>query len=115
MQYKPQCRDNRDPAAKQKKKRKVEPDVISVEDAVIKNSHLIDRLTTWLSLGHIKWTEADGNIITSGEQLTDNHINFAHLVLKKQFDKLLGLQSTVLLSRLKAPLPSTGALQVIHS
>ena len=59
--------------------------------------------------------EADRNVITSGEQLTDNHINFSQLVLKKQFDKLLGLQSTVLLSKLKALLPSTGALQVIHS
>ena len=60
-------------------------------------------------------TEADRNIIISGEQLTDNHINFAQLILKKQFDRLLGLQSTLLLSKLKAPLPSTGALQVIHS
>ena len=51
------------------KKRKVEPDVISVEDTVIKNSHLFDHSITWLSLGHIKLTEADRNIITSGEQL----------------------------------------------
>ena len=89
--------------------------MISVEDTVIKNSHLNDHSTTCLSLGHIKLMEADRNVITSGEQLTDNHINFVQLVLKKQFDKLLGLQSTVLLSKLKAPLPSTDALQVIHS
>ena len=60
-----------------------EPDVISVEDVAIKNSHLMNHSTNWLSLSHIKLTEADRYIVTSGEQLTDNHINFAQCILKK--------------------------------
>ena len=95
-----------------KKKIKMEPDLISVEDVVIKNGNCS---TTWLSFNHIKLTEADRDIVTMGEQLTDKHINFAQFILKKQFVKLLGLQSTVLLSNLKAPLPAVGALQIVHS
>ena len=60
-------------------------------------------------------TEADRDTITSGEQLSDNHISFAQAILRRQFDKVLGLQSTLLQSRPRAPLPATGALQIIHS
>ena len=42
--------------------------------------------------------------------MNDNHwlINFAQEILKWQFNELSGLQSTLLLSRLKEPLPATG-------
>ena len=93
------------------KKRKIEPDVISVEYVVIKDNPP----KCWLSLGDITLTEADQGLITSGEMLNDKHISFAQEILKRQFNKLLGLQSTLLLSRLRAPLLATGALQIIHS
>ena len=50
-----------------------------------------------------------------GGWLNDNHINLAQELLKRQFKNLSGFQSTLLLTKLKVPLPSTGAVQVLHS
>ena len=50
-----------------------------------------------------------------GGWLNDNHINLAQELLKRQFKNLSGFQSTLLLTKLKEPLPSTGAVQVLHS
>jgi len=93
------------------KKRRLGPDVVDVEHVVIKSN----APKPWLSLSHIDLTETDRDTITAGGQLSDSHINFAQAILRRQFDKVLGLQSTLLQSRLRAPLPATGALQILHS
>ena len=70
----------------------------------------------WLFDAHskIQLTEIDRNIIISGEELNDNHINFAQELLKRQFRTISGLQTTLFLSRLKETLPATNCVQVVH-
>ena len=104
--------DDDDDIQQANKKRRIEPDTIIVEEMELKN---YDPAKLWLSLNHLDLTEADRDIITSGEKLNDKHINFAQEILKRQFRKLQGLQSTLCLSKLRAPLPATGTLQIIHS
>ena len=60
-------------------------------------------------------THEDQRIIVKGEELNDKHINFAQTLLKKQFQGILGLNSTLLLSTGRKPLLATGALQIIHT
>ena len=45
-------------------------------------------------------TENDKQIIQSGKELTDNHVNFAQKLLKTQYPGLNGVKSTLLLTRL---------------
>ena len=95
------------------KKRKVaNNEAIDVESMNLKNDSMAEPLP-WLSLNNITLTEEDREIIVSGEELNDKHINFAQAILKQQFKGIAGLQSTLLLSGMKYPLPC-GALQIVH-
>ena len=53
--------------------------------------------SAWLSYSGIQLFESDRLILQSG-QLSDNHIDFAQELLKKQFPSICGLQSTLLVS-----------------
>ena len=71
----------------------------------------------WLSdpISHIELTQKERSALVMGDCLNDNHINLARELLKRQFKNLLGLQSTLRLTKLKEPLPATGTVQVLHS
>ena len=72
------------------RKRKVEPDVITVEDLLIKNNSP----KPWLSdsLSQIELTEAGRGTINMGGQLIDNHINFAEMLKKFSRDSSMNSQ-----------------------
>lgn len=57
----------------------------------------------------------DWRIVVAGEELNDKHINFTQLLLKKQFERIPGLMSTLFLSGRKTPLPTSNALQLMHT
>ena len=95
------------------KKRKVASD-----DIIIVDGEEVDdnQGTAWLSLNNIILTHEDRRIIVKGEELNDKHIDFDQTLLKKQFQGILGLNSTLLLSTgRKPPLLASGALQIIHT
>jgi Ulp1 family protease len=50
-----------------------------------------------------------------GDWLNDNYINLAQELLRRQFNNLLGLMSTLFLTKLKEPLPIIDAVQVLHT
>ena len=50
----------------------------------------------WLHIGDIKLTMNDRDSITRGERLNDMVINAAQKLLKSQFCKIKGLNSTLL-------------------
>ena len=95
-----------------RKKARYDPDVITVEDVVFNSENVP---APWLSLNQISLSIADKEIVVEGKQLTDKHINYAQAILKKQFEKLSGLHSTLVLSKLTNALPSNDAMQIIHS
>ena len=73
----------------------------------------------WISLdARYQLNEEDKTIISSGEKLTDKHINFAQEVFKKQFPALNGLKNTLLLTKQNAPgqmpLNLPNYLQIAH-
>ena len=93
------------------KRKKINSDIIEVDKLVL----LDTSPSRWLSLKGIDLTEMDKTRITSGRELSDNHINFAQEILKIQFPHISGLQSTLILAKYqKVPLTST-YLQIIHS
>ena len=97
------------------KKRKVESEdvaAIDVEALDPDMSSLADPAVPVFSLNSVL-TEYDLEIVRSGGELNDKHINFAQSILKTQFEGIAGLQSTLLLSELQTPLP-LGALQIVH-
>lgn len=53
----------------------------------------------WVRCGSIILSKHDKEIISSGQRLTDKHINFAHSLLKRQFPSLEGLQSNLYQNR----------------
>ena len=53
----------------------------------------------WVILNNFKLSSTDKNVTLAGNELTDMHINFCQAILKKQFPKLAGLHSTLLLHR----------------
>ena len=60
-------------------------------------------------------TQGDKECIESGGKLNDEHINFAQLLLKQQFQHLGGLKSTLTLPYLVNKFTlAHGALQIIH-
>ena len=60
-------------------------------------------------------SQDDKRIILDGKWLSDTHVNVAQQLLKKQFPNLLGLFSTLLLSKLKNPIPAgASTLQILH-
>ena len=68
--------------------------------------------TPWLTLNNIDLSFADKDMLTAGDELTDLHINFAQAILTKQFPKLAGLYSTLLIPRYR--ITSSPALQILH-
>ena len=70
--------------------------ILDGEDPVISNAGVAPVM--WLEMNNIILTKADRRIIVTGEELNDKHINFAQMMLKNQFQEILGLQSTLLLS-----------------
>jgi len=54
------------------------------------------------------------DIVMLGEKLNDKHMNFAQALIKKQFDNLSGLHSTLTIFQLQAPIVSENVLQVLH-
>ena len=69
----------------------------------------------WVRCGSIILSKHEKEIISSGQRLTDKHINFAHSLLKQQFPSLEGLQSTLYQNRAHKFSSSRSALQIIHS
>ena len=60
--------------------------------------------------------EKDQKLLLEGGWLSDIHVNLAQRLLSKQFPKLSGLESTLLLPQAKQIIPAgTSALQIIHS
>ena len=94
------------------KVRKITPEIIEVDKLVLPGTSP----NRWLSLKGIDLTEMDRSRITSGKELSDNHISFAQKLLKIQFPHISGLQSTLVLAKYqKLPVTSTTYLQIIHS
>ena len=66
----------------------------------------------WLTYDQQVLTLVDKALIVSGDELTDEHINFAQAVLKQQHG-ISGLWSSLLLSTMRSPV-TTPALQIMH-
>ena len=92
------------------KKRKL--DVINVDELNIPDS---SSPIPWLTCDDIELTMVDRRSITSGDLLSDKHIDFAQALLRKRHKELTGLNSTLLLAKhrnLARPPPS---LQILHT
>ena len=100
------------PVEQPRKKNRYDQDVITVEDVVFNGYKNLPVL--WLSLNHIDLSTDDKEIVVEGKQLTNKHINYAQAILKKHFDQLSRLHSTLFLSKLANALVSND-VQVIHS
>jgi hypothetical protein len=84
--------------------------ILDGEDPVISNAGVAPVM--WLEMNNIILTKADRRIIVTGE---DKHIHFAQMMLKNQFQEILGLQSTLLLSAGKHTCISLPPSNVIHT
>ena len=78
------------------------------------SSSLSEPDKVWLRLGGSVLKLTEKNIITSGEKLTDLHVDFAQKLMKKQFRLLKGLRSTLLQSREEPKQDCSCMIQVIH-
>ena len=68
----------------------------------------------WLHLYKYTLTHADlSTLLTSGSPLNDKHVNLAQAILKKQFPKVSGLQSTLLQFKALDKKYSSG-IQIVH-
>ena len=68
----------------------------------------------WLHLYKYTLTHADlSTLLTSGSPLNDKHVNLAQTILKKQFPKVSGLQSTLLQFKVLDKKYSSG-IQIVH-
>ena len=94
------------------KMRKISSDIIEVDKLVLPDTSP----NRWLSLKGIDLTEMNKTRITSGKELSDNHISFVQELLKILFPHIItGFQSTLVLAKYqKMPVTST-YLQIIHS
>ena len=68
----------------------------------------------WIAIGRKVLTEADKEIVSLGELLTDKHMNFAQALIKKHFNDLSGLHCTLTISQLQVPMVSENVLQILH-
>ena len=66
----------------------------------------------WVQCGGIILTNQDKQILFAGQKLTDQHINYAQSLLRLQFPKLNGLQSTLYQSRSEGFKTTTDSLQI---
>ena len=72
-----------------------------------------ERSKHWVKCGSIILHQNEKNILTNGKWLTDLHVDAAHELLKKQFPKFGGFQSTLL--QLKEPIKNLNdCIQIIH-
>ena len=69
----------------------------------------------WVQHGDILLSTEDKAGIISGQQLNDEHINFAQKLLKAQFPCLNGLHSTLLHSHKQSLPGSEQVVQIVHS
>ena len=69
----------------------------------------------WLHVGGIKLTINDRDSITRGERLNDMVINVAQRLLKSQFPKIKGLNSTLLQAKKTYNTFENNKVQIIHS
>ena len=67
----------------------------------------------WLRCQDIVLTFRDRHILTVGELLEDQHLNFAQRLIKMQFPLINGLRLTVLQNQAHSR-PTSGALQIMH-
>ena len=51
---------------------------------------------TWLKLDKVILKDCDKTVIQNGQRLNDRHINFAQVMLRRQFPHLEGLKLTLL-------------------
>lgn len=70
------------------------------EDSIEKHNNEVvaevDTLSSvWVQCGGVVLTNYDRRILATGQKLTDQHINYAQTLLRLQFPKLDGLQSTL--------------------
>ena len=95
------------------KMRKISTEIIEVDKLKLPDTSP----NRWLSLKGINLTEVDKTRLMSGQELSDNHINFTQELLQTQFPHISGLQSTLVLDKYqhqKGPVTST-YLQIIHT
>lgn len=90
-----------------RKKIRYDQDVITIEDVVFNSEN---EPAPWLSLNQV-WMIKKRSWRESNWQ---TNINYTQAVLKKQFDRLSGLHSTLVLSKLANAL-SSDVVQIIHS
>ena len=68
---------------------------------------------TWLQLDGILLTQDDKEQLSDGRWLNDKHINFAQLLLRKQFPHIDGWKETLLLHRKQEKIKQ--GVQIIHA
>ena len=97
------------------KKRMIAPDIVVDVDSVVLTCAA--SVKPWLTLNDIQLFEADKADIIKGAELNDKHMDFAQAIIRNQFKKLAGLQSTLALPVHPRPLitPAHPFLQIIHS
>ena len=67
----------------------------------------------WIAFERKVLTEADRDTVILGKK-NDKHIDFAQALIKKEFDYLSGLCSTLTICQLKNPILSKNVLQILH-
>ena len=72
-----------------------------------------DDVTIWLQFQDIVLVMNDKELLESGKCLTDQHMNFAQRLLRKQFPKMNGLRSTLLQHQTHSQ-ETVNALQIFH-
>lgn len=72
-------------------------------------------MAEWVRCGCHVLNQHDKNVLLTGQNLTDKHINFAHTLLRSQFPMLNGLQSTLFQSRSQGFESNANVIQIIHS
>ena len=70
-------------------------------------------VTVWLQFQDIVLVMNDKELLESGKCLTDQHMNFAQRLLRKQFPKMNGLHSTLLQHQTHSQ-ETVNALQIFH-
>ena len=69
----------------------------------------------WVQFGRKVLAETDKDIIILGEKLTDRHMNFAQSLIKKKFEQLSGLHSTLSVSQMSVPVLSGNVVQILRT
>ena len=83
--------------------------ILEVEETV---TNTCDADDIWVTYNRVTLKHSDKKIIEDGSQLTDKHIRLAQMLIRGQFPKIGGLQSTLLQERCHN-LPSN-SIQAVH-